>query len=592
MTPADPILATLVPTHPRLILDAEAIARIRETVRTVPLAGRTYARILSAAQEILGQPPSEYEIPDGRRLLPISRQVVERVRTLSFVYLFEGERRYVDRAWAEVEAAAAFVDWNPSHFLDTAEMTHALAIAYDWLYGEWDAAQRETLRDAIVTHGLEPAMEAYQGRGPSRWWPMSDSNWNQVCNGGIGMGALAIADERPDLAAEILRRAIASLPRAMGHYAPDGAGTEGVTYWEYGTRYNVLFLSALGTALGTDFGLSQTAGFDLSGGYHLYISGADRLAFDFGDCGLRRTSTPQHFWMGRAFDMPQYSWLRYSELERADAEGSVLDLLWFDDSARDYDASVLPLDVHYRVAECASMRSAWMDPDALVVGFQAGQNRDGAHRHLDLGSFILEALGERWIIDSGVERETYQRHRNHRQRWEFYRVRAEGHNTLVLNPDGGPDQALDASAEISFTSTPARVDVAVDLSQAYAGCARRVRRTLSAIDRAYVVLTDEIEADEPVELWWFAHTEAEVDLDGGGTLATLRQNGKRLTARINAPAGARFEVMDARPLPTSPAPEIQADNTDRRKLAIHLREVTDLRLTVRLMPVWDGPDTR
>jgi hypothetical protein len=33
-------------------------------------------------------------------------------------------------------AAAAFSDWNPSHFLDVAEMTAALAIGYDWLYEE------------------------------------------------------------------------------------------------------------------------------------------------------------------------------------------------------------------------------------------------------------------------------------------------------------------------------------------------------------------------------------------------------------------------------------------------------------------------
>ena len=28
--------------------------------------------------------------------------------------------------------AARFEDWNPSHFLDVAEMTFALAIGYDW----------------------------------------------------------------------------------------------------------------------------------------------------------------------------------------------------------------------------------------------------------------------------------------------------------------------------------------------------------------------------------------------------------------------------------------------------------------------------
>jgi hypothetical protein len=474
------------------------------------------------------------------------------------------------------------VDWNPSHFLDTAEMTHALAIAYDWLYHEWSQDQRQVMCQTIVTHGLEPALEAYSG---GSWWPRAENNWNQVCNGGIGMGALAIADERPDLAAEILHQALQSLPRAMGYYAPDGAGTEGVTYWDYGTRYNVLFLSALETALGTDYGLSEIDAFDLSGGYQMYMSGADRMAFDFGDCGLRRMSTAQHFWMGRRYDMPQYSWFRYSELAHPDRSGGVLDLLWLDDSARDYDITTLPLDRHYRKAECMSMRSAWDDPDALVVAVQAGQNRDGAHRHLDLGSYIVEALGERWVIDSGVEREAYQRHRNKRQRWEFYRVRAEGHNTLVINPDGGPDQALDAFAAIepSFSPNPTAT---VDLSQAYAGRARRVRRTLSTIDRAYVTVVDEVQADAPVEVWWFLHTEAEVTLDEDRTTAALRQRGKQVSVRIDRPATARFQVVEARPLPTSPDPAVQARNEGRRKLAIHLEGVTDLELAVRIEPVW------
>jgi hypothetical protein len=586
MVPKDQILSTLKATHPRVIVDAEAIARIKRTVRVDPHAGRWYAQIRSQADAILDEPPSHYEIPDGRRLLSVSRRVKERVRTLALVYLLAGGQAYLDRVWAEVAAAAAFNDWNPSHFLDTAEMTHALTIAYDWLYGQWDEAQRQTMRQAIVTLGLEPGLDAYQGRGPSPWWPTSENNWNQVCNGGLGIGALAVADERPSLAADILYAAIQSLPRAMGHYVPDGAGTEGVTYWDYGSRYNILFLSALESALGSDFGLLQIEGFDLSGSYQLYMCGAERMAFDFGDCALRRMSTPQHFWLGRKYDLPQYSWFRHRELASAERHGNVLDLLWFDDRGRDYDATLLPLDKHYRQAECASMRSAWGDPDALVVGFQAGQNRDGAHRHLDLGSFILDALGERWAIDSGVERETYQRHRNQRQRWEFYRVRAEGHNTLVINPDQGPDQDLDAFAEIAFESTPALVTASADLSQAYVGRARRVQRTLSMVDRAYVRLADEVAADEPVEVWWFLHTTAQVDLSEDGRMAALRQNGKRLTVQIDAPAGASFEVMEACPLLSSPNPEIQADNAGRRKLAIHLEGVTDLYLEVRMTPDW------
>ena len=44
-----------------------------------------------------------------------------------------------------------------------------------------------------------------------------------------------------------------------------------------------------------------------------------------------------------------------------------------------------------------------------------------------------------------------------------------------------------------------------------------------------------------------------------------------------------MNVLDATPLPTSPNPK-QADNTGRRKLAIHFTDVTTLQIKVKLTP--------
>ena len=584
--PAGEILKTLKPGHPRLMIDDTTIPRIRTLIATDSVAAKCYRRVKRNADRTLERPPSEYRIPDGRRLLSVSRRVKERVRDLAFVYLMEGDRKYVDRAWAELEAASKFEDWNPSHFLDTAEMTHAFAVGYDWLYGEWTDAQRRVLREAIITHGLQPAMAVYKR---DRGWHTGHNNWNQVCNGGIGTGALAVADEVPDLAAEILHNAIAHIPRAMAHYAPDGGGTEGVTYWSYGARYNVLFLSSLETALGTDFGLSEIDGLKQSGSYQIYMSGADRMAFNFADCGLSRMSAPMHFWLGKKYRVPLYAWFRYSSLQHPKGRGGLLDLLWFNDDSKRFDETSLPLDKHFRGARCASMRSAWGDPDALVLGIQAGDNENlGGHRHLDLGSFILEALGERWAIDSGTEKETYQRHRNKRKRWDFYRIRAEGHNTLALNPADGPDQNPRALARITAFQSGRDISLAVvDLTEAYSEHVRRAERSFEMVDRAYVTITDEVEAEAPIaDLWWFMHTQADVALSEGGKAATLQQNGKQIVATIEAgPDGSAFEVMPAAPLPTSPNPDVQNKNEGRRKLAIHLTRVTDLKLTVKFMPV-------
>ena len=575
----DRVIATLKPDHPRLMIDANTIARIKEQIARDTVAAKIYRRVKRDTREILTQKPSEYSIPDGRRLLSTSRRVKERVRQLAFLYLIEGGKSYLYRAWAELEAAAQFKDWNPDHFLDTAEMTYAFAVGYDWLYDHWTEDQRHILRNAIVEKGLKPGLKGYR---ENAWWARSHNNWNQVCNGGLGMGALAIADEEPELANEILHAGIKGIPLSMNFYAPDGAGIEGVTYWDYGARYNVLFLSSLFSALGTDFDLSAIPGFKESGDYQIYISGADRYSFDFADCGLRRMSSPMHFWMGNHYGIKHYSWFRYDTL-RQHPRGTVLDLLWFDDSAKDFDPSSLPLDKHFRKADVATLRSSWTDPNALVLGIQAGGNYNlGMHRHLDQGTFILEALGERWAIDSGTERETYQRHRNKRQRWEFYRIRAEGHNTLVFNPVNGPDQNPKAECPITtFNAAPNHATAVLDLADVYADDVTHAQRTFEIIDQNHVVITDDIEAKSPSELWWFMHTRASIKLDGQTALLTRR--GKHLKAEILSPSDAIFTVLDATPLPTSPNPK-QADNTGRRKLAIHFADVTTLQIKVKLMP--------
>ena len=570
---------TLRHVHPRIVTDAAGFHRVRQLVTNDPLPKRWYRAIRAQAADLLSAPPSLYEIADGKRLLPISRRVKERVQILALVYLVDRDPRMLGRVWREIETAARFKDWNPSHFLDTAEMTYAFSVAYDWLYSDWTDLQRKTMRDAILTHGFAPGMKVYRSASD---WCIKDNNWNQVCNGGLGMGALAIADEEPAAAASILDNALRSIPRAMQHYGPDGGGTEGATYWDLGTRFNVLFLASLEAALGADFGLSAIPGWADSGLYQIYLAGSDRMAFDFADCGLRRLTAPAHFWMARKFHRPEYSWFRYSELVDPARDGTVLDLLWYDPQGKDFDPARLPLDKYFRRAECVSMRTSFTDSNAIAIAIQGGDTHKLAgHRHLDLGTFILDALGERWFMDSGLDHETYLTHNNHIAREDFYRIRAEGHNTLVINPDKGPDQSVTGTARvISFESRPEGARSVLDMSEAYRGNANKVLRTFSLVNRKRVSLVDLVETDNPAEVWWFAHTEAGVALDSSRRRATLTRNGKRFIAEIVRPSGAVFEVRNAAPLPTSPNPKPQAGNHGRRKLAIRLSGVTTVDLAV------------
>ena len=574
---AEQIIAKLKPGHPRLMLTPQRLVNIKQSIEQDPIAAKIYQSSIKSADLMLDSAASKYELPDGRRLLSISSRVLDRVRTLAFAYQMTRDRRYADRAWAELDAAAKFQDWHPDHFLDTAVMTHAFAIGYDWLWDQWTPSQREILRHAIVELGLKPALKVYESKGG---WPKVTYNWNQVCNGGIGLGALAIADLEPELAGKILAQGMASLPLAMKAYLPDGGGSEGVTYWNFGSAYNVLLLDSLETALGTDFGLSGVGGFQQSGDYQIYISGTKRISFDFSDCKLTPVSAPQHFWMARKYNIPRYAWFRYAAL-RDSGRGDLMDLIWFDPDGKDFDFKDMPLDRHFRGAEAASMRDSWIDGKGFIAALQGGST-GGTHRHLDLGSFILEADGVRWILDSGVEHETYQKHANHVDRWDFYRTRAEGHNTLVFNPGPGADQNIVGIASFgSFVSQPEQATASIDLTNAYETSASKVVRSFRLTRNKDFAVADEITCLKPADIWSYFHTAADVTLGADKRSATLNQGGKSIHVRLDSPANAVFQVLAAEPGPESPHPTKQASNKGRCKLAIHLTGVESIRIAVR-----------
>ena len=581
--PATNILARLHRSHPRLLANSEGFADLKSRVAAEPQLQAWHKQLRSEAEDILTAVPSRYEIPDGLRLLATSRRVLNRVYTLALLYRLDGERRFAARAWQELEAAAKFPDWNTRHFLDTAEMTHAFAIGYDWLYEVWTTEQRATLERAMMDKGLTPALDLYRKQ---RYWTRMKHNWNQVCNGGIGMGALALAEVQPQAAGEILHSALESIQLAMAEFAPDGAWKEGPGYWNYATSYNVTFLAALQTALGTDFGLSQMPAFADTGLFPIYLTGPLGRTFNYADGGDHSIRAPQMFWLARQFHQPAFAWYG-----RQNAAPTALDLLWFDSAGTGPKSLGLPLNKYFRGAEVCVLRSAWENPQALFVGFKAGDNKAN-HSHLDVGSFVFDALGARWAMDLGADNYNLPGYFGS-QRYDYYRLRAEGQNTLVINPGPRPDQDPAAATRIiRFESAPNRAFAIADLTPAYKKHARKVWRGLALVDRRYLLVHDEIESEKPSEVWWFMHTPASVSIGPDGASANLKQAAAQLSAHIIWPKEAKFQILEPQPLATSPHPENQAKNEGIRKLAIHLSGITNTRLVVLLLPISkDNPES-
>jgi hypothetical protein len=578
ITPQD-LVRLVKKGHPRLLLDESQFGQLRRLIKQNPQAAEWYAAKKREANRLIVESPCTYKLSGGTRLLGVSRAVLNRVYTLALLYKLEGGSRYLHRLWEDLEAAARFPDWHPRHFLDTAEMTHAFAIAYDWLYAAWSEPQKRLLHQAIIEKGLKPALEAYGDQKKTGWWAASPYNWNQVVNGGIGMGALAVLSEAPEVAAPALEHALRSLPLALARLNPDGASYEGPLYWGYGTFYTCVFLAALESALGSDFGLGAGPGLAATGLFPLYVTGPTGKAFNYADSTEKIPWLSQLYWLARKFKQPVAAGLALRS-----ASPHALDLLWRDFAPVPPPEGKLPLDKYFQGAEVVTLRSSWQDDRGMFVAMKAGDNRAG-HAHLDLGTFVLDALGERWAVDLGPDDYNLPGYFDS-GRWDYYRVRAEGHNTLVINPGAGPDQDPEASARITrFHSSPQRSFAIADLTPAYAREASKVWRGLALVDRNRVLIQDEIETRKPGEVWWLLHTLAAVHLTPDRRTAVLSQNSRQLQVRLLHPDNATFEVSKARPLPLSPHPLKQGDNQGVQKLSITLRHAQNVRLVVGLAPL-------
>jgi hypothetical protein len=558
-----------------LIADPATWENLRARRATDPQLAALLTAIEGDARSILNQPPVEYR-KTGRRLLHVSRQAQQRTLALAMAYRMTNDAAFLRRAEAEMLAAAAFADWNPSHFLDVAEMTAALAFGYDWLDAELAPEARAKIRAAIVEKGLRPALDAAASHNG---WQNTENNWNQVCFGGLVLGALAVGDEEAEIAGKILARARMQVGRGLRAYAPDGAYPEGPGYWSYGTSYSVMMIAALESALGTDWQMAESAGFLASAGAFLQMTAPSGLFFNFSDCREEGSIEPALFWFARRLENPglvraQLQALKQLAGKTAKGESArllPLAAIWWPDRTA-ATAPALPLRWLGRGPNpLAVFRSSWTDPNAFYLGVKGGA-ANLSHAHMDAGSFVLECDGVRWARDLGSQ--DYEsleskgvdlwNRRQDSQRWQVYRLNNRSHNTLTID---GQLHRVDGEARIAgFSDAAGNPCAIVDLTPVFAGQAARVRRGFRVRQDREVLVQDELSGLKPgADVRWAMATGTEITIAEDGALATLRECARCLEVRVLAPTTAKLAVLVADP----PDDGFNAPNPGRRLLVIH-----------------------
>ncbi|MEX2234582.1 MAG: heparinase II/III family protein [Cyclobacteriaceae bacterium] len=545
--------------HPRILLLKGEEETIRRAISENPVWSKMHEAILRESENIIALPVLE-RIQIGRRLLDKSRECIRRIFFLSYASRMTGEEKYFKRAEKEMLTISSFSDWNPTHFLDVAEMTLGMAIGYDWLFDKLSDESKVIISDAIVKKGLVPSLNIkYNG------WLQATHNWNQVCNAGMAYGALAISSEYPDMAKLILDRAINTIPLPMEDYKPDGAYPEGYTYWGYGTSFNVMFLSAIEKAFSTDFDLSQIPGFLETAAFREHMVGATGLPFNWGDCGPAGSLNPSMFWFAKKNSDPSLLWVEKNYLQ-GDFSKFKNDrllpaiMIWGKEISLD---QVDEPDTRFWIGQGPNpvclMRSSWSDPNAVYLGFKAG-SASVNHGHMDIGSFVMESDGVRWAADFGMQDYESLESKGIRlfgrtqdaQRWSVFRLNNFVHNTLTVN---NQLQLVNGSARIDhYSGKPDFSFATSDLTRVYENQLAALKRGVALVDGKYVVVQDELTArDTTTVVRWTMLTPADVTITGRNT-ATLKKDGKELFLRVASPSKVNLKTWSTQPTTDYDAP--------------------------------------
>jgi oligo-alginate lyase len=565
-----------MPAHPRLFADAARFSSLREQVKNDPISARIFTDLTRRADKMLTLPALTYK-KEGRRLLSVSRDALERISTLAMVARLTDDPRYSERAIAEMRAVTTFSDWNPSHYLDTAEMSLAVAIGYDWLFECINPADRARFAQALLDLGLS---QAETGPASQRGWITGTNNWNQVCHAGMVCAAIALADEQPAIALRTLNRAVENLHRSADHYAPDGAYPEGPMYWNYGTTFHVMLTDALAHFLGDAHGTDDYPGFLASADYVMQMVTPTGRLYSYADCvtGSAGADIPL-YWFARKTRRADLLLANNTMVTGAKPEAllktepsrvEALALIWIDTSLATTDKHP-PLSWYGRGENPVSVhRSAWDDKRATFIGLKGGA-ANVSHGHMDSGSFLLEADGVRWAVDLGMQDYNSLEskgivlwsNKQDSPRWGVFRVGAESHN--ILRFDGAVPDVTGRGELVKFSAQLASSVVTLD--KVYAGQVASVHRGVALQPDRCVLIQDEWTAGaKSVEVTWQFLTEAKTATVGKGEI-TLEQAGQRLVLRVLTPADAQLAVEDV----SAPRADYDAANPNLKRITLRTR---------------------
>lgn len=488
--------------------DMRVLVTQQRAVEWARLKGRVQRRY---AEPPMTEPPlvtakgdlSQYykwtlELP--KMLAPQLQQIEE----ASLMWVLQGDEAARNDAKRRVLSLARFdpaggTAYEPSHH-GARNLLWALVVGYDRLYSQFTQTERNLITAAIDARFRQ--MEASLV-GPGRrleTWPYDSHGW-------VGLQALGAISciMASGAAPEWQARFNRYVPWALNSISPwggeQGGFGNGSAYASWNLDSNIYYWDAIRNSTGIDIYHKPWIANHVN--LFAYFTPPGSPTHVFGD-GAEKKPASYATWALAARVPGRVSQHVLSSIAKPDDGSNPMALLA---PARvDAPPTTLPNSIHLPDLGWVAMHSSLADPQRTSIYFRSGPYGSYNHSHADQNSFVLNAHGERLLIDSG-HYDWYQS--PHRTQW--YRT-TRAHNAVTF--DGGKGQVsngfigdIAASGEIRFfRDYGSHLVVTGSAVPAYGGAVTRALRTLVYVRPRTLFVVDQLASATPRRWEWNMHS--------------------------------------------------------------------------------------
>lgn len=564
-------------TRPRILQSAAGWAALKAQIANDTTLAALQANLKKSAEQILEAPELTRIFGEQKGPNTPGSKAMYRIATIGALNFTDSDPRWKDRGVRELIAItdpSVFQNWYVNEPEVTTDFLVAATLGYDWFRDGLNAQQATAIRMYMVEKGIGALVAHLKGEPPppsaigkaaaakdapkktvdpkakaaaKKEAADKEPDADQVdMAAALLLAGICLYDEEPAAAKQAIETGAKVFGRGMIRFAPGGIWPEGMAAGEKVLDYAVMVLQTLRANTGADLGFSTLEGIPQAGLALVHLVGPTGQLFNYGDTDITTLTRP---WVG--------TWLAgvHGNMgSKALNAGAVTgpdtplfshagNFIYYNAHAAGEGTAESP-DYAITGNSVTALRSAWGDPKAYYIAVKGGDNSIPTAQ-LDLGSFVLDAGGQRWAIELGAENDRvpgFKPADDRTARYKIYREDTRGQNTLYV----GGNQSLEAKGMVvAGFSSPAMGVGIVDFTKAYSKAAKEIHRGALMMrgPTPYILLQDDINLKNNGTIKWSMHTRATITLAGNKATLTMPDK-SMLTAVIVSPSSATFGTED------------------------------------------------